>query len=203
MGGRLGGYAIGILPSVHLNAGGGSFRETGIGDTILGPVLAWGDGAIRTALALDISFPTGSFNKNSALNLGANYYSFRPILAVTYFPTANVEASAKITYTFNTVNHDTDYRSGQIFHFDYSLSYAITSSFRLGVNGYYIKQTTDDRQAGLSVAPDGFRGQAFAIGPAVHYQWQKVGLELRVLKEYGVRNRPASQQLWAKAVIPL
>ncbi len=48
-------------------------------------------------------------------------------------------------------NHDTDYRSGQIFHFDYSASYRVTDNLRLGLNGYYLKQTTDDKQNGETV----------------------------------------------------
>ena len=53
------------------------------------------------------------------------------------------------------------------------------------------------------MAGNGFRGQAFAIGPALRYQFDKAGLELRWLKEFEVRNRPEGDALWLKLVLPL
>lgn len=49
----------------------------------------------------------------------------------------------------------------------------------LGLNGYYLKQTTDDKQFGRTVqfngedVNDGVRGQVFAIGPALHLTFLK------------------------------
>ncbi|CAN7287378.1 transporter [Trinickia sp. LjRoot230] len=108
-----------------------------------------------------------------------------------------------MTYTFNTKNHATDYQSGQLFHFDYSLSYAVTPKANVGVNGYFIKQTTNDTQDGSVVDGDGFRGQALAIGPAFRYQFSKAAIEFRVLKEFAVRNRPEGTSIWMKTVFPL
>ncbi|HMC45002.1 MAG TPA: transporter [Caballeronia sp.] len=201
LGGRVGGYALVALPSLNLNVAGTSSSRAGIGDTVVGPMLHWGaGGALQTVAALDLSLPTGRYDKNSALNLGKNYTSVRPIFAVSYLPSNGLEASAKFTYTFNTKNNATDYLSGQLFHFDYSISYAISSAAKLGINGYFIKQTTDDQQYGQEVGSDGFRGQALAIGPAFHYQFSRFGIEVRALKEYAVRNRPAGESLWTKAV---
>jgi len=200
-GGRVGGYGLVALQSLNLNVAGTSTTNTGVGDTVVGPLLHWGEGsALQTVAALDLSLPTGGYNKNSALNLGKNYTSVRPIFAVSYLPSNGFEASAKFSYTFNTKNDATDYLSGQLFHFDYSLSYAISSAAKLGINGYFIKQTTNDLQYGQEVDGDGFRGQAFAIGPAFRYQFSKFGIEVRALKEYAVRNRPAGESLWTKAV---
>ncbi|WP_293764905.1 transporter [uncultured Aquitalea sp.] len=202
-GGRVGGFALTSLPSLSLDAGGAHASRSGLGDSVVGPLLAWGDeGSWHQVLALDVYLPTGSYDKNAMLNLGKNYYSLRPVWAWSWLPASGWEASAKLTYTFNSKNRDTDYRSGQLFHADYALSYAVSPGWRVGVNGYFIKQTTDDVQNGAAVAGNGFRGQAFAIGPAVRAQWGGVGLEVRVLKEFAVRNRPEGSSVWAKLVTP-
>lgn len=203
LGGRLGGFGLVALPVLSLDAAGAGQRQSGVGDTVVGPLIHWGAGSsLHTVAALDISMPTGSYDKNRALNLGKNYTSFRPIFAISYLPPSGFEASAKVSYTFNTKNTATDYTSGQLFHFDYSVSYPVSPLAKLGVNGYYIKQVTDDKQNGQRVGNDGFRGQVFAIGPAFRYQFEKIGLEIRALREYAVRNRPAGDSVWVKAVVP-
>ena len=78
----------------------------------------------------------------------------------------------------------------------------MTPKVRVGLSGYFVKQTTDDMQNGQPVAGDGFRGQTFAIGPGIRYQFSKISVEARVVKEFFVRNRPAGEAVWAKAVIP-
>lgn len=202
LGGRVGAYAMTSLLDVSFEAAGTTTKRSGLGDSIVGPVVSWNDGPLFYGTAVDISLPTGSFDKNQALNLGKNYYSVRPIVFFTYASKSGWEASGKFSYTFNTRNRDTDYRSGQLFHSDFSLSYPVTPAARVGVNGYYVKQTTGDRQGGQLVAGDGFKGQVFAIGPAFHYQFQKASVEARFLKEFDVRNRPSGESFWVKAVFP-
>ncbi|MBK5052285.1 transporter [Burkholderia sp. R-70006] len=200
LGGRVGAYAVLPVEIVSLDAAGAAFNHTGIGDAAVAPLLlAWGAGSLRTAGALEISVPTGQYDPNSALNLGHNYYSFRPVFTVTWLPTSALEFSGKVTYTFNTSNPATDYHSGQLFHIDYSESYAVTPKLRVGVNGYYVQQTTDDRQDGQSVDGDGFRGRVIGVGPAVRYQFAKCSVEARWVKEFEVRNRPDGNALWIKA----
>ncbi|WP_264857954.1 transporter [Burkholderia cenocepacia] len=40
------------------------------------------------------------------------------------------------------------------------------------------------------------------MGPGFRYQFSKISVEARVVKEFFVRNRPAGEAVWAKAVIP-
>ena len=201
-GGRVGVFAIGSVATLRSETPDGRARRDGAGDITVGPTVGWEHGAWHSLVALDISLPTGSYDASRPLNTGNNYYSIRPIYAFSYLPENGLEASAKITYTFNTSNPATHYRSGQLFHFDYSLSYRVTDQLRLGVNGYLIKQTTNDRQYGSRVGTDGFRGRVFAIGPAAHYELGKTSIDLKVLREYAVRNRAEGTSVWAKAVVP-
>jgi hypothetical protein len=113
-----------------------------------------------------------------------------------------MEASAKISYTFNAINPATHYRSGQLFHVDYSLTFRASETLRVGINGYVIKQTTDDRQYGTRVSPDGFRGRVFAIGPAAQYRFGKASIDFKLVREFAVRNRAEGSSLWAKLVVP-
>jgi hypothetical protein len=203
LGGRYGAYALLPMEHLALDAGGASFDRTNLGDLIASPfMIAWGEGSLRTVAALEFVFPTGQYDKNSPLNTGKNYYTIRPIFGVSWFPITGLEVSAKFTYSFNTTNTATDYHSGQLFHFDYGASYAITTKARLGIAGYFVKQTTDDTQNGASVNGDGFRGQAFAIGPGFRYEFAKWSVDVRAVKELFVRNRPSGEAVWARAVIP-
>jgi hypothetical protein len=201
-GGRLGAFAIGSVASLQSRSSAGKDHRNGFGDVTIGPTLGWDIGSLHPLLAMDIVVPAGGYNAARGLNTGGNYYSFRPIVAFTYLPANNLEVSAKLTYTFNLRNTDTDYRSGQIFHLDYSLSYPVMKDLRLGVNGYYLNQTTDDYQYGAPVDGDGFRGRVAAIGPAAHYQHGKVGLDFKVLKEFAARNRTQGTSVWAKMAVP-
>lgn len=202
-GGRVGFFAIGSVASLRSESTDGRARRDGIGDITVGPTVGWQHGAWHQLVAMDIALPTGSYDASRALNTGNHYASFRPIYAFSYLPENGIEASAKITYTFNTTNAATHYQSGQLFHFDYSLSYRVANPLRLGINGYFIKQTTDDRLRGVRVGPDGFRGRVFAVGPAAHYEFGKTSIDLKLLKEHSVRNRSEGTSLWAKAVVPL
>ncbi|WP_375507363.1 transporter [uncultured Caballeronia sp.] len=201
-GGRAGAFAIGDVASLQSSSASGKDHRNGVGDITLGSTIGWDFGAFHPLLAVDIVLPVGGYDMARGLNIGGNYYSVRPIVAFTYLPANGIEVSAKITYTFNVRNADTDYRSGQIFHFDYSVSHAVTKDLRLGVNGYYVNQTTDDYQHGRPVDGDGYRGQVAAIGPAAHYQFSKVGVDLKVLKEFAARNRTEGTSIWAKLVVP-
>nr|WP_063571708.1 transporter [Luteibacter rhizovicinus] len=201
-GGRLGFFAIGSFASPRSETSAGRMRRDGAGDITVGPTVGWEHGAWHTLVAVDVVVPTGSYDKQRALNTGNNYASFRPIYAFSYLPTNGMELSAKVSYTFNTINPATHYRSGQLFHVDYSLTFPVSDALRLGVNGYLIKQTTDDREHGARAGPDGSRGRVFAFGPAAQYRFGKASLDFKLVKEFAVRNRAEGSSLWAKLVVP-
>jgi len=203
LGGRYGAYAVLPMEHLALDAGGASFDRTNLGDLIVSPALvAWGDGSLRTVAALEFVLPTGQYDANSPLNTGKHYYTVRPVFGISWFPVPGFEMSAKVTYSFNSMNTATDYHSGQLFHFDYGASYAVTTKARVGIAGYLVKQTTDDTQHDASVNGDGFRGQVFAVGPGFRYEFAKGSIDVRVVKEFFVRNRASGEAVWAKAVIP-
>jgi hypothetical protein len=177
----------------------GSQSKFGIGDIIVDPViLSWHTKNWHFATGLDIFMPTGSFAKDRITNLGRNYWTFEPIAAFTYLGDSGLEVSSKFMYDFNTKNCDTDYLSGQEFHFDYVVGYR-TGSWSLGLGGYFYTQVTDDRQNGQKVGlGDGFKGQVFALGPAIKYDYKNVSFTLKYQKEMEVTNKPEGDKVWFK-----
>lgn len=209
-GGRLGGYVAQPYMRQQVEMFGMQDRHESQGDTTVAPIILWDMGKELTiGAALEITLPTGDYDATRLANTSNNFYTYKPLLSATWLPSERTELSVKATYSFNEENPDTDYRSGQLFHFDYSASYRVTDNLRLGVNGYYLKQTTDDEQYGKTVTfmgekvDDGVRGQVFAIGPALHLTFLKyASFEVRWAKEYAVENRPEGEMLWAKLNLP-
>lgn len=209
-GGRLGFYAAQPWIKQRVQAYGLEDDRESMGDTTVAPIILWDMGKNLTlGAALEITLPTGEYDATRLANTSNNFYTYKPLFSFTWLPTERTELSLKTTYSFNEENHDTDYRSGQIFHFDYSASYKVTDNLNLGLNGYYLKQTTDDKQYGKTVqfngqdVNDGVRGEVFAVGPALYFTFLKyASAELRWTKEFDVENRPEGQMLWAKVTIP-
>ena len=207
LGGTYGVY--GLIPLAHVSAslttpaGHASSSEWGVGDLSFSPFLvAWHSKNWHSAAAIEFTAPTGRYDRHELGNIGRNYWSVQPVYAATWLGDSGIEVSGKFMYDFNAENNDTDYRSGQEFHFDYGVGYH-AGPWTLGVGGYYYKQTTDDKQHGSKVGPDGNRGQVFAIGPALKYDFSKLSLEARYQKEMDVENRPEGYKLWLKLVLPL
>jgi anthranilate 1,2-dioxygenase (deaminating, decarboxylating) large subunit len=192
-------------------------RRNAVGDITFGPNLSWHsqNGLSHAAMGLDITAPTGPWNEKHLVNIGANVWSFSPVLAVTVFLPwhPNLSAGIKMDYGFSTRNDDfmispsvagkigsmsfaglkTHLSPGQEFHFDYSIEYALTQKgaahqFRIGASGYFYQQTTNDKTGEGRVKHD--LGRVFAIGPGVWWTYRKWVVEAHTAFETAVRNRP-------------
>lgn len=195
-----------------------SYDDTGVPYVIVNPfVLAWhlNQGKLHIAASpADIYVPLGQDDGNLA-SVGQNFWTFEPILAVTYMHD-KWEFSGKFMYDFNTTEEksatiygfEVDRDPGQEFHVDYSLSYAFTPSFRAGVNGYYYVQTTDDSYDLNDAIPatvqtllkndEDNRSQVFAVGPGVWYNHKNMFFSLRSQIETGAKNKTEGLGVWAK-----
>jgi hypothetical protein len=190
-----------FLPFVYLDvkATGMNDHETrgSLGDIIVDPfILSWHGKNWHALTGVDIYMPTGNYNKNHQANPGRNYWTFEPLVAGTYVADCGFQASGKFMYDFNTKNTDTDFLSGQEFHFDYALGQKI-SDFTIGLAGYYYQQTTDDELNGTKV---GNRGRVVAFGPAVKYDYKNMSFGLKYQFETAAENRPEGDSLWFKFV---
>lgn len=195
-----------ILPLVDLDvsvAPGVDQHKTGQGDIVFGPFLAWHHSpAVHTVLGLDLYAPTGRYEKGDLANIGRNYWAVQPVYGVSYIDPQGLNADAKMMWTYNLRNKDTDYKSGQEFIVDYALGWGVGSGLTLGVGGYAYQQTNGDSSAGATVP--GSKGRAFAIGPSLRYDSGKGWFfTAKFQDESQVRNRADGRALWLKAVFPL
>lgn len=194
-----------LLPLVNIDvkAGGRRQSKASFGDLTLTPfILGWHSGQFHWAVASDVTFPTGSYDKNNLANAGHNFFNIEPVLIASSTDPQGFEASAKLIYDYNFKNSSTNYRSGQEFHMDYYTGWHL-GNFSFGINGYFYQQVTDDKVNGVRVGPDGNRGRVLAFGPLVRYDIGHMPVVLSWQHETLAQNRPEGDKLWLKVIIPL
>jgi len=181
-----------MLPYVSLDAdygASGPFPEangSGFGDILVGPFLQWdpimgkGGPKFMHRIELQIIFPTGKYDSDKELNPGSNFFSFNPYWSGTFFLTPQWTASTRIHYLWNSENDDpnrgfgnaSDTQAGQAVHLNFSTAYElIPKQFRIGINGYYLKQITDTQADGEDVS--GRKEMVFGIGPGMAWHISK------------------------------
>ncbi len=194
----------GFLPLLDIDAeiAGTSQHKSGLGDVIFGPFLTYHPSdKLHYVLAVDVHAPTGKYRATDLVNLGRNHWTAGPVAAISYTQAAGINADIKLHYEFNRTNEDTHYRSGQEFHFDYSLGWGLGNGWTVGAGGYVYQQTTDDEVSGAKVA--NARGRAMAIGPALKYQTPSgFFVTAKLQQDFAVRNRPEGAALKLKMILP-
>lgn len=192
-----------LLPVVSINGGGLPTNPGVLGDLLAGPFLQWLDTKLLgrpfvQRLELDITMPTGQYDKKYALNPGSNLWVIEPFYAFTWFLTPKFSTSWRIHYTVPTKNDDvspspfngfsTEVTPGQVFHFNYSFEYEFFKGFRGAVAGYYLKQLTEDEGSFGDISNS--EEQVFAVGPALHYFFSdKFSAGLKTQWEMSTENR--------------
>src|SRR5512143_1687665 len=207
LGGHIG--ADVLLPVVAISTS-GTFGAPGpdvtsnpawLGDLTAGPFLQWFDTKLLgrpffQRVELDLSLPTGQYDKAYMINPGSNHWVIEPYYAFSWFLTPEFSTSWRIHYTYNTKNDEpfgpptvTSVKPGQAFHFNCSFEYEFVKNLRGAVAGYYLKQLTEDETNG--VKGTGSKEQVFAIGPAVSWAASpNFFLGLKTAFESNVENRP-------------
>ena len=206
------------LASANVDDGLGNTQlrgRTGVGDVLIGPLIQFDPimGANGPLLVQRIEFqilaPTGLYDDTAAVQPGANFWSFDPYYAGTVFITPEWTASARIHYLWNGKNDDPNRslqvylpqvganlvssQAGQAFHMNFASEYAVTKELRIGVNGYYLQQTTDTLVNDIPVP--GRKERVAAIGPGFTYSWgPDQNLFFNAYQEFGAENRPEGER---------
>jgi hypothetical protein len=202
LGGFYGAEALLPLASLDFNTDfGPNGRERGMGDLIVGPFfIQWTDSRLFGMpyfhrFNLDFVLPTGEYRRNSAVNVGSHLYTLNPYYAFTLMPTERLEISARLHYLWCSENRDPfvglgadDTQPGQAIHANFAASYEAFKGLRLGLNGYYLQQLTDDRIDGDEQARS--RERVLGIGPGLKYTWERLSLYLNSYYETATENRP-------------
>ena len=189
-------YLLGAYPAVMGawdHSGKDNVGRFGLADFYLVPFglnWKWPD---VTVLAFEgIVAPTGYYQKGE-INPARNVWTFDHIAAVTWNLPAHNELNLVFGYMNNLENHSTGYKSGDEFHFDYTVAHYLRDSFAIGVTGSYYRQMTAD-----SAPPDTYlypRVEASTIGPAFMFipKWggREVTLSFKWMHEFDVTGRPA------------
>ena len=197
-----------VYQSVDMN---GSASKTSVGDIFINPmILGWHRPQWHAVASMDILLPTGYYDQNDPrVSVGANYYSFDPLVAFSVMPKSGWEGSVKLMYNIKTTNPATNYHSGQDFHSDYAFGKQVGPWF-VGGTGYALKQTTNDTVNGQIVPSSakpwdtGHKGQVVAVGPSVGFtSSQHITFIVNWQHETLVRNRFGGDKFWFKMIIPL
>lgn len=200
--GQLGWYVAQPLVDLKVKINGLNDSNRGLGDLYFGTMLSWHHQNHNWLAALETVLGTGDYKTPSQThlvraNIGKNYDTIRPIFAYSYLNSNGIDLSTKISYSWNSKNEATNYKSGEYFAGDYSLGYRIQPKIKVAVEGYYFKQMKDDKDNGKDID---FKGQVLAIGPAIQYANKNWSLEAKFLKETNVKNRPEGHANWLKLV---
>jgi len=202
-----GGWILGeaILPVADVEAqfaGGTPIIVRGFGDLYFGAGLQWRPrrvgkrGIFAQRFMADFSVPTGTYSNLSPVNVGNHFAYVNPNYTFTYEPTRKVEFSSRIHYLWNSTNHDPfvgfgfkDMQAGQAVHANFTASYEVFRGVRVGLNGYWLQQFTDDRIDGIPISPS--KERTLGLGPGVQLAGHGVWFRANGYVETDVHNRPS------------
>lgn len=183
----------------------GSGNRVGLGDVILQPLnigYSVPERGFFAFFASDFSVPTGGYSASNLANVGINYYTWQPALHVTWLPADKWEVSASAVVQVNSPNRDTNYHSGSIFDLDWVVGYSPAKNLQLGLQGYVLKQFTDDTLNG-QVYQDGFRGRVYAVGPQIRYTFAPFSaVVLKWQHEFKAQNRAQGDKVMLEVSMP-
>ncbi|WP_090733090.1 SphA family protein [Azotobacter beijerinckii] len=182
-------------------------QKTGLNSLFVTPLyLTWQPAPnVNLLTGFSAFIPIGDYNRKDSANTTRNYLTYTQEFALTWFINPSWEISLDPTVSFNARNHDTDYRSGNLFNVDYNFSYRFSSmpDLQLGVVGYYTQQFSNDELEGHDVA-GGNRLRKFAIGPQLFYKFgEATGIAFKWMHETSVKNGPKGDALWFQFALPL
>jgi len=184
----------------------------GLGDLLIGPALQFnpimGENGPLFVMRLEAqcNFSTGKYSNDREINPGAGFFSFDPYWAGTLFLGPKLEVSLRAHYLWNaSTKQPSDLlgvnsaRAGEAFHINFATSYEVLEKrLRVGLNGYYLKQTTDSELDGFTVPG---RDQVLGLGPGFLWFFNETNqLFFNSYFETDVRNRPEGSRFTLRYV---
>jgi len=177
-------------------------------DPLIVPLrLAWKGEGLNHSVGLEIVAPFGAYNVNARVNTGRNYWQFAPAYALTYRPSAATALGLKLRYGMNTKNDDTHYQSGDELTLEYNAGYKLSPAMTLGLQGYFFRQTTDDKLNGQATSATNGRligsGSVNTIGPFLSYRFSpRFAVTAKYQQDFDVKNRGEFRRFWLQTLLP-
>ena len=156
------------------------------------------------SFGLYVYAPTAEYDPDRLANPGLNIWTISPGIGYTrLLQKGTLEFSMLGAIDWYSRNDDTDYKNGMVWRLDALLIKRTAGGWGFGAAGGWIQQMQDDSGPTADLL-DGFRGRSFGLGPVVAYgkKWQggaHLDLQLRYVKEFGVRRRFEGEPLMATA----
>nr|WP_141661966.1 transporter [Burkholderia ambifaria] len=191
----------------------------GLGDITVGtflqfdPLIVDGHPVWVNRVEFAALLPTGRYDATKDINSGSHYYSLNPSWASTFLFAPKWELSWRLNYIYNFKNSNpsgsapldlngatvTSTKAGHAAWLNFALSYAVSPRWEVGVNGYYLKQLSNDSINGIS--QPNTKEQVLGIGPGVLFKPTKstflfASLYTEAAVENRVRNGVIAQLHW-------
>jgi|WetSurSiteA1Bulk_404760.scaffolds.fasta_scaffold28719_1 hypothetical protein len=216
LGGHWGGEVIMPLTNGHMTAFGTRNKDHGVGDILVAGLFQTDKKTLRLGnyqipsyfrLLAGVFSPSGDYEHDKIFNVGNNLYTFHLYCSSTFFLTPKWELSSRLMYNFHTTNTEfgpdqDNLKPGQLFNMNFATSYQVRENIRLGVAGYYWRQTTDDKFNGHNLRG---RELAVGVGPGIIFDRviakKKFLLMCQSLFDTSVKNRPKGTTLEARLII--
>jgi hypothetical protein len=184
-------------------------QSSGVHNTYIVPVeLSWklGTSGFAVKTGLGIWTPDGTVQgANGLSNVGSPYWTFQPELIVSYLANG-WNLSAAMYGEINTRNSVDDYKTGNIFHADFTATKTI-GKWTFGPVAYYVGQVSNDSCSSakcLGINPLGTltaaqRFNVWAVGGLVEYNFGPASLSVWATQEVSAKasNAAASSVIGA------
>ena len=169
----------------------------GLGDTELSTVWIKNTDRLRVTAGVSLFVPTGKFDPVRQAKLQANtgfgdFYTVRPGATFAYNldPKERITVAGRVAYGFNTVNKDTQYKSGNFVYAEGAIAKVI-GDVAFGLNVYSIQQISDDSYSGTDkkIVING-RYKTMGGGPFISYKLpgQDMALNFQISNNFKGEN---------------
>jgi hypothetical protein len=183
-----------------------SDRRLTFADPSVGTFLGWKFGDVHVQSGVTTFLPIGDYRKGEVANVSKNRLAADLYTTVTWAePNTGIDITGIGGFTFSAENGATQYRTGNEFHLEGSISKKLTPQFMVGAVGYYYQQLSADSGQGASLGA--FKGRAAAIGATAGFDFKAgdipVSTRVRYYREIDVRNRFKGDTVFLSLSMPL
>jgi hypothetical protein len=161
--------------------------------------LKWNQGVHNFMAYMTGDIPVGAYDSTRLANIGIGHGAIDGGGGYTYFnPQTGHEFSAVAGFTYNFVNHATNYQNGVDFHMDLAAAQFLSKQVFIGAVGYVYDQVSADRGSAPILGP--IESRVFGVGPQLGYLFPLGGMQgylnLKSYFEFDRHDRPSGWNTW-------